>query len=305
MPLTGGGFLRTVFVEGRDEDDDANGILVPVNITDPGFLKTIGAALLQGRDLAASDREGTPHVVLVNEAMAELFWPGGEVLGQRFHFHGQEDTVREVVGVARTTKHATVGEEPQPQVYVPRKQSYVSAMSLAVRASGEPGELADVLRQTIRELDSELPVTDVRTGLGTIEQGLWPARMGAWLLGVLGALALLLAAIGIYGVTAYTVAQRTRELSVRMAMGASRGKILDLVLKQGLKVVGVGLAAGLLVAGFVGRRIENLLYGVSGTDASTFAATALLLLAIALAANLVPALRATAIDPVQALRFER
>jgi putative ABC transport system permease protein len=305
MPLSGGGFQRSVFVEGRDPTAENNGILVPVNETDSGFAETFGVRLLRGRNLEEGDRAGSTAVVLVNEAMAERFWPDEEALGERFHFHGQEDTVREVVGILRDTKYLTLGEEPQPQVYVPRKQAYTPAMTLAVRAAGDPEALTEVLRAAVRELDPNLPITGVTTGVGAIEQGLWPAEMGAWLLGILGGLALLLAAIGIYGVTAYTVSQRNRELSVRMALGASRMDILDLVIQQGLKVVAVGLVLGLGLAALVGQRIENLLYGVSGVDARTFFATALTLLGVAFVANLFPAIRATSVDPVKALRFER
>ena len=303
-PLSGGGFWRTVIVEGRSEEAENNRILVPVNTLDTDFFQTIGTQLVEGRAIAETDREETVPVALVNEAMAALFWPDEPAVGQRFHFIGQE-IVREVVGVVGDVKHRAIGEDPQPQVYIPRPQNFVPAMALLIRTERDPEPLLGTVREEVQSLDPNLAIVNVQTGEALVEQGLWAAKMGAGLLGLLGVLALVLAAIGIYGVMSYTVGQREREISVRMALGAERGDVLQLVLVQGMKIVGLGLALGAAGAVAAGRAIEGLLFGVEATDVQTFAVTLALLAMVALFANLFPALRATAVDPVKVLHFER
>ncbi|MEM1180622.1 MAG: ABC transporter permease [Acidobacteriota bacterium] len=304
MPLSAGGFWRTVIVEGRGEDEGNHRMLVPVNTAASGLLETLGVELLAGRDFNATDRSESVAVALINQAMAEKFWPGDDPMGARFHFIGQ-DVMREVVGIVADTKHQSVGEAPQPQVYVPRQQNYQPFMSLAMRTEGDPQALLGAVRGEVRGLDRELPITNEQTGEALVHFGLWPARMGAALLGVLGAVALLLAAIGIYGVMAYTVSQRDREISIRMALGADRGSVLRLVLRQGMTVVGLGLVLGLGLAFVAARGLGDLLYGVSPTDPATLAVTAGILVAVSLVANVIPARRATGVDPSRGLRFER
>ncbi|MEM8995880.1 MAG: ABC transporter permease [Acidobacteriota bacterium] len=304
MPLSGGGFWRTVIVEGRGEGDENNRILVPVNSTDTDVLETLGVQLVAGRDFTDADRgEGLP-VAMVNRAMAETFWPGADPIGERFHFIGQ-DVVREVVGVVADSKHRAVGEEPQPQVYVPRRQNYQPLMTLAMRTAGEPTATLGALRGEIRNLDGELPMLNEQSGDALVRQGLWPARMSAVLLGVLGGVALVLASIGIYGVMAYTVSQRDREIAIRMALGADRSSVLRLVLRQGLAVVATGLVLGLGVAAFAARGLGDLIYGVSPSDPLILGGTAAVLVSVALLALWAPAHRATAVKPSRGLRFER
>jgi predicted permease len=305
MPFTGRDhFQRTVIVEGRSPADDDNAKLVPVTTTDADLFSVLGVRLLRGRELSTLDRADAAPVAVINEAMAELFWSGGEAIGQRFHFLGQ-DVVREVVGIVHTTKFQAIGESPQPLVYIPRWQSYVPAMSLVARAAADPETILGTLQSELRSLEPSLAITDVQTGGAAVEQALWPPRMAATLLAVLGLLALLLAAVGIYGVTSYTVSQRRREISIRMAMGAGRGAVLRLVLTQGLEVAAIGLLLGAAVAFVAGRSIAALLYGVSPADPATFLLTAAVLALVALGANLLPAVRATAVDPAATLRFER
>ncbi len=304
VPLTGGGFWRTVIVEGRADNDPNHRILVPVNSADTDLLATLGVQLLRGRDLTAHDRADAPAVALINQAMAERFWPDEDPLGQRFHFIGQE-VIREVVGVVGSSKHQAIGESPQPQVYVPRRQSYSPFVSVVFRAKGDPETVLGSLRSEIRALDADLPINNVQTAATVVHQGLWPARMGATLLGVLGSVALILAAVGIYGVMAYTVGQRDREIAIRMALGADRWAVLRLILWQAAKVVALGLTVGLGLAVAAGQGLSGLLYGVSATDLITLGVTSLVLAGVGFLASFLPARRATGVDPTQGLRFER
>ncbi len=303
-PLAGSSFWRTVLVEGRDESAENNRILVPVNTVSPNYLSAAGIELRRGRALSDSDRADTLPVAVINEAMAERFWKGEDPIGKRFQFFGIE-TVREIVGVVADTKYGAIGEPPQPQVFLARHQNYVPAMTLVFRAHSDPEALLTAVRGTIRGLDPTLPVTNVQPVSVLVGQALWGARMGATLLGILGGLALLLAAIGIYGVMAYNVGQRDREIGIRMAMGATRTAVLGMILSQGMKVVAVGLVLGLAVAALAGRWISGLLYGVEPMDVATFAATLAVLGAVAAIALLIPARRASGVDPVIVLRFER
>jgi len=304
LPLSGGGMWRTVIVEGRDEEAENNRILVPVNTVEPGYLETVGISLSSGRDFSDFDRADNQPVVLINQAMAELFWPGEEPLGKRFNFFGQEQ-LREVVGIVADTKYLAVGEAPQPQAYMPRRQNYQQGMTLVARAAGDPEAALGPLRQELQDLDRNLPITNAQTALDAVEQSLWNARMGARLLGVLGLIALILASIGIYGVMAYSVNQRSREIGVRMAMGAGQGDVVRLILSQGMAIAGLGLGLGTALALLATRYLEEMLYGTSPTDAVTYAAALLVLALVAALANLLPAWRATHVDPVRVLRFER
>lgn len=305
MPFTGRDhFQRTVLVEGRDAGDNNNGILVPVVTTEEGFFDVLGVELLKGRDLRSIDRLDSSPVAVINLTMAERFWPAEDALGKRFNFLGQ-DTLREVVGIVRTTKFQALGEPPQSMVYIPRRQNYAPAMSLVVRAVGDPEKALSTVNKEIRALEPNLAITDAQTAKAAIQQALWAPRMTAALLALLGALALLMASIGIYGVMSYTISQRRREIAIHMAMGADRRQVLRLVLTQGMKVVGTGLGLGVLACLVSGRSIAALLYGVPPSDFVTFAGTLVILTLVALGANLVPALRATAVNPVSALRFER
>ena len=304
VPLSGGGFMRTVYVEGRDTEDANNGILTPANVVGPGYFKTVGIELLRGRDFTAADRAGSQTVAIINQAMAERFWPGEDPVGRRYSYHGEEE-VWEVVGVVETSKYVNVGEDPQAQAYVPRLQNYNPAISLVVRAAGDPVQALETVRREVQSLDQTLPITNPQTLATAVSQALWAPRMAAILLGVMGGLALLLAAIGIYGVMAYSVSQRRHEIGIRMAMGARGTDVLKLVLGQGMTLVIAGLVLGLGVAVIAGRNVAPLLYGVSPTDAVTLAATSALLAAVALLATLIPALRASTVDPVNVLRRER
>jgi putative ABC transport system permease protein len=235
--------------------------------------------------------------------MAKHFWPNESAIGKRFHFHG-DPGLREIVGVVRNTVENNIGEEPQPVAYLPLTQNYSPAAIMLVRTSGRPEAMISSVRSQVQQLDSNLALTNVQTIGELLSQGLWAPRMGAALLAVFGGLALVLAIIGVYGVLSYSVNQQTREIGIRMAMGAQPGRVLQLVVGQGMRLAGAGLVLGLLVAFAAMRLLESLLFGVSSHDPLTFGAVSLLLALAAVLACYIPARRATKVDPIIALRYE-
>jgi predicted permease len=293
-----------VFKEGGHDTPSDEGTSTGFNVVGPNYFTTMETPLLRGRDFAETDRSGAPGVVVLNETLAATLWPGEDALGKRVSVNGPEGPFLEVVGVARDGKYRSLGETPHPYIYQPLLQSYDPKMTLIVRTSGEPQSVAAAVREQIRALDPNLPVADVKTLRDQLNLSLFPARAAAWTLVGFGVLALLLAAIGIYGVVSYSVAQRTREIGVRMALGAKGKDVLRLVLGQGLFVIAVGLALGLLLAGAATRVIAGFLYGVGVTDPLTFVGVPLLLGFVALGASYIPARRATKVDPLEALRYE-
>ena len=302
LPLFGG-FARTVYVEGKDTAGDDKGKLTQSNTVDLGFFATAGIPIVQGRDFTDVDRQDSLPVAIVNQEMAQTHWPGADPIGKRFRLYG-DDFFREVVGVARTAKYVTLGEDPQSCFYLPLRQNYSDAMAVYVRSSGDAGVALAAAEREIRELDPSVPRTFSLTVGQVIDQSLWASKLGAGLLAVLGGLALLLAAVGLYGVMAFSVSQRTREIGIRMAIGAARRDVLRLVVRQAMALVGIGAGVGLLASLAISRAVSTLLYGVSPTDPATFVGVPLLLAAVALMASCLPALRASRVDPVVALRAE-
>ncbi|HEX8720562.1 MAG TPA: ABC transporter permease [Pyrinomonadaceae bacterium] len=292
-----------VSAEGRAREGD-EGVSTGFNTAGPRYFETMGTTLVRGRDFTEADGEGAPAVAVVNETLAAILWPGEDPLGKRLSFEGARGPFVEVVGVARDGKYRSLGDRARPYVYRPLMQGYEPRMTLVVRTHGEPQALAGAVRAQLRALDANLPVAEVRTLEEQFDLSLLPSRIAAWALGGFGLLALALAGIGVYGVVNYSAAQRTREIGVRMALGAGRRDVLRLVMGEGLSVVGLGLALGLLLALALSRLVAGFLYGVGAADPVTFAGVPLLLGAVALAAGYLPARRATKVDPMVALRYE-
>jgi predicted permease len=284
-----------------DPDDAASRRFAIAQSVSPEYFETIGIPLVRGRAFTAADRTGSVPVAIVNEVMAAALWPGEDAVGKRFRFYGDLEP-REVVGVAKTSKYNTLGEDPQIAAYIPLAQNFADAMVLVIRTDGDPTAALGTVQGEIRRIDSDVPLTNPASMSAVLDQSLWFARLGAILLAVLGALALVLASIGLYGVISYSVGQRQREIGLRMALGASQSAVLYQVLRQALTLVAVGLAVGLVAAIFVSRGVSTLLYGVSTNDPVTFLGVSVLLMAVGLVASFVPAFRASRVDPLVALR---
>jgi predicted permease len=299
----GGSIAGTIFREGEQTDPHKGGTLVNFDDVTPGHFETMRIPLLSGRDFTDFDRANATRVAVINQAMANLVWPGQEPLGKRFAIV-QEPNLLQVIGVVGTAVIGQIGEEPQPIAYLPMRQQYSPGAALVVRTTGSPEALLGAVQTQVQQIDKNLAFTNGQTVQQILGQGLWPARMGAALLGLFGALALILASIGIYGVLAYSVAQRTSEIGLRMALGAQPRQVLALVLRQGMFLALIGAGVGILVALPFARLAAGLLYGVSATDPLTYAGITLLLMGVALLACYLPARRATRIDPLVALRVE-
>ena len=292
---------RSVVIEGRDAGDQRADIVTIVNAVDVGYFATVGMTLTRGRDLTAGDREGSLPVALVNEALAARAWPGLEPLGKRLRLAG-EDVTREVVGVIKTANYSALGEAPQPCLYLPLRQQFVDAAVLYVRTDTDPTAILGTVQRTVRAIDGQIDVSDVRTIETVISQSLFGATAGVGLLTVFGLLSLALASLGLYGATAHAVKQRRREIGTRMALGAPRLAISNLVLRQGLTPVAIGIVLGGAMSVVVGRLMSGVLFGVTAADPVSLAGASTILTVVAAVANYLPARQASRIDPILALR---
>jgi predicted permease len=301
VPLSGDGGRRQALVEGYEprtgEDMEFN-----FNVVGPEYFEVMRVPLVRGRGFSPADREGAPQVAVVNEAFAARFWPGQDPIGKRLvSFSGA--TSIEIVGVARDGKYGTLMEEPMPFIYRPFLQDY-EEMTVHVRVADDADAFLPLLRGEIRAVDSQLPIVRLATMRSETGFATFPQRVAATLLGGCAGLALLLAAIGLYGVVAYAVGQRTREIGIRMALGASRAAVVEMVLKSSMKVVAIGLAIGVVLALVAGRAIESFIGDVSFADPVALVAGPLVMIACAFVASWLPARRAARIDPITALREE-
>ena len=302
FPL-GGGLARTIFLEGQDEKSGKRGTLTSLNDVSSGYFQTVGIPLLRGRAFNDLDRKETKPVAIVNHAMAKHFWPSENPLGKRFHFFG-ETQLLEVVGEVADSWQFGVAEDPQPVAYMPITQDYSPFGVLDVRTAGNPSAVIPSVREQVQSIDRNLAFIAVNTIGELLDQGLWAPRMGAMLLGVFGLLALLLATVGIYGVLSYSVSQRTQEVGIRMALGATSRTVLGLVVGQGMLLVAIGVGIGLAGSLGLARLLASLLFGVKTSDPATFAVVSLVLAVAAFVATYIPARRATKVDPITALRYE-
>jgi len=295
---------NNIYVEGAPQERGANIPSSMVGYAAPGYMEALGVDLLDGRDFTDLDGDTRPRAAIVNESFARRFWPSESAIGKRFSFEGVSGPWIDVVGLVRDGKYFSLGEDPSPFVYVNLRPTDGSYLTLIVRIASDPQQMISAIRGEFQKIDSNLPIYGVKTMTEHMALPLFPARVAAILLGSFGILALTLAAIGIFGVMSYLVSQRTREIGIRMALGASTQGILRLVVGHGLKLIGLGMVIGLVTA-LVGTRLMSaLLYGVSATDSLTFGAIALLLIGVAMLACYLPARRATQVDPMIALRCE-
>ena len=270
----------------------------------PDYFRVMAIPLLKGREFSGADHERAPKVTIVNEAMAKRYWPNADPLGQRIKETSNEGVWREIVGVVGSVRHRARGDEPSPEMFVPWSQGPAPMLNVAVRTQAEPASFAAALRHAVTAFHADLPVFEVRTMEERLSESVAQPRFRTTLLGVFAALALVMAVVGLYAVVAFTVAHRTHEVGIRMALGAQRRDVIRLVLGHGMKLVGLGIVIGLTGAWVLTRVLTTLLYEVKPTDPFTFVAVPLLLIAAAMLACWLPAHHAARVDPITALRYE-
>ncbi len=268
------------------------------------YFRVMGIPLLKGREFSGSDHDRAPMVTIINETMARRLWPNADPIGQRIKETSNERAWREIVGIVGSVRHRARGEEPRPEMFVPWSQSPSAKLNLAVRTQAEPAGFGAALRRAVTAADAELPVFELRTMEERLYDSVAQPRFRTTLLGVFAALALVMAVVGLYAVLANAVAQRQREIGVRMALGAQRCDVLSLVVGQGMRLTLLGIGIGLVAALALSRVLQTLLFEVNPTDPMTFAAIPLILVSAALLACWLPARRATNVDPMEALRYE-
>jgi predicted permease len=303
LPFSGNGATAELEIVGQPAPEKPP--RARANVADPAYFETMGIPLLRGRVFTERDLEGTPPVVVVSRTFAERHWPGADPLGRQIRFLGQKPPlVAEVVGVVGDTKQYGLDESDIGFVYGAQAQNPHIFNTLTIRTQGEPMQMASAVRAAVWSVDPEQPVWKLRTQQSLIERSKGTPRFLAQLMGGYAALALVLAAVGLYGVTSYSVAQRTREIGLRMALGAATSDVLRSVLRRALLLAGLGLVLGMAGALALGRVVQSLLFATSPTDAVTLLGVALLLLAVATLASYLPARRATRVDPTVALRYD-
>jgi len=305
LPLGGDVWTFNFTVEGRPAPPSAERPSAVYRVVRPDYFRTMGAALLRGRDFTERDDASSPGVVIVNEALARRQWPGEVPLGQRITVGGGGINPREVVGVVRDLKQGEWSSEPKPEMYLPHSQAASPrGMTLVVRASSDLSGIEPLIRREVWAIDKDLPVSEVMGMEEVVAESVGQQRFNTLLIGGFAAVALLLAAAGVYGVMSYAVAERTHEIGVRMALGARGRDVLGMVIRQGLVLTLFGLAVGLAGALALARVMTGILYEVSATDPLVFGAVAAALTLSALLACYAPARRATKVDPMLALRHE-
>jgi putative ABC transport system permease protein len=303
LPLSGGQYITGFGIEGRLSPTEHT-FSAGNRLISPDFFKTFRVPLIKGRLLAESDGAKAPPVVVINESLARIYFANEDPLGKRITLNG--DATRVIVGVVGDVKHSALDEEANPQIYraIAQLQFPTLSMSLAVRTSGDPMQLVAAVRGQVWAVDKDVPIINIETMERLMGKSVAPRRFNLLLLGVFALVGLALACVGLYGVMSYMLTQRTREIGVRMAMGAQTSDVLRLVLGEGLKLALIGAFLGLCGALALTRLLKTLLFGVSATDPLTFIAIAALLIFMALLACWIPGRRAAKVDPMVALRID-
>jgi predicted permease len=304
IPLGGGEVSRSFTVGGQPLPVPGKEPGAEYRAIGPHYFRTMGTPLLKGRDFTERDDAQSPGVIMINETMARRFWPNDDPVGQSLTIIGIEKEPREIVGVVGDVHHFGLDARAEAEMYVPYLQRPMPGVTLMVQSASAPGDVTAAVRNAVREADKNLPVYNIKSMDEVLADSVSSRRFNMLLLGIFAGVALLLAAVGIYGVMAYSVTQRTHEIGIRMALGADRGDILKLVVGQGMILTLIGLFVGLAASLALTRLMASLLYGVTATDPLTFAGVSLLLAAVALLACYIPARRAMKVDPMVALRYE-
>jgi putative ABC transport system permease protein len=303
LPLSLNYSSSTIYIEGQPPASSSNlPLAIPLEAS-PNYFHTMGIPV-RGRDFREDENKTESRVALVNETFARRFFKGEEAIGKRFNFSGPDKPFWEIIGVVPDGKYNSLGEEQKIAFYRPLLRDYSTMVTVIARAGSQPESTLAAMRREVQQLDPTLPIFDAKTLAEHMNIPLFPARMAAGALGSFGVLALVLAAVGIYGVMSYVVAGRTREIGLRMALGAQTGNVRRLILRQGMTLAAIGASIGLLIAFGATRLLKSVLYGVDAMDPATFLGVTLLLGAVALLACWIPALRASRVDPMVALRAE-
>jgi putative ABC transport system permease protein len=301
LPSSGG-----ISIENRPFDRSEQKVELPYDFVLPNYFQTVGIQLLHGRDFDARDVRVAPRVAIINETFAKRFFPNDDPLGKRFAFGDANDDPQwiSIVGVVRDTKRQGLDEPVRIESWIPHAQMPVRGMKIVVRTAGDPHTMAGAMREAVWSLDRDLPIQKMQTMGQVLDERVAQRRLNMLLLGLFAAVALILAAVGVYGVMSYVVTQRKHELGIRVALGARPGDLIRLVVWQGMRLALLGVGAGLIVAVTLTRLMSTLLFGVSAFDPLTFIAIVLLMLLVALLASWIPARRTTKVDPMTALRCE-
>jgi putative ABC transport system permease protein len=283
----------------RSESPSANFVAIQ-----PNYFHVMRIPLLRGREFTVADRPGAPSVCLVSATMARRFFPNADAIGKRILIGFPENVPREIVGIVGDVKDRELADPDPTQVYAPFSQNPIWAMTLGVRTHGDPAQLGMMVRDQVRALDPALPVEDIKPMTQVIAESIAEPRFRTTLLGLFAATALLLAAVGIYGVISYNTSRRTREIGIRVALGAQRRNVLSLILREGLVLSAAGAALGILGAAMLAHFLASLVFGIGTGDPFTYVSVTGLLLGVALLACYIPARRAMDVDPMVALRYE-
>src|SRR5262245_27739317 len=303
LPVARGDGGFGIYMNGQEEIRPGMPVAYFRSVT-PDYFRVMGIPLLKGREFSSADGEHAPMVAVINETMAKQYWPGANPIGQRIKETNSRAVWREIVGVVGSVRHRARGEEPRPEMFVPWNQVPATNINLAVRTGAEPANFGTILRRAVGAIDANLPVFEIRTMEERLFESVAQPRFRRVLLGVFASLALVMAVVGLYAVMAVSVAQRAHELGIRVALGAQRSDVIGLVLRRGMKLVGVGIMIGLTSAWALTRVLTTLLYEVKPTDSLTFLAVPVLLIVSATLACWLPARQAARINPITTLRHE-
>jgi putative ABC transport system permease protein len=303
LPLGPRNWNFSVTIEGRETPPGARGPHADFRLVTPGYFETTGIRLVKGRSFTVLDNETAPGVALINESMAKEYWPNDDPIGKHVAI-GENDRLT-IVGIVGNVKEHSLDRAAAPEMYRPYYQTpWIVSLTVMVRAKYDPAALASSLRAVVWSVDKDVPVSDVEHLTNVVSKSIAGPRSTTLLIMAFAAIAMLLGVVGVYGVIAYSVSQRTHEIGIRMSLGAQRGDVLRLVMREGLGLTLAGVAAGLLGSFAVTRLLSTLLFGVSTTDTEVFVSVALLLTFVALFAGYVPARRAMKVEPMVALRTE-
>jgi putative ABC transport system permease protein len=308
LPLSGDRFVISFQVEGRPvapKDEPSADLFM----TEPDYFRTMGIPLLQGRDFNERDDHNSTPVVIVSDQFARQFFPGENPIGKRFQpglssWENEKTQMREIIGVVSDIRNRALNTEPKPVYYLPQSQVPFNELAIVAKTSNDPRALINTVTREVQSMDAELPVFNARTMDEYVSSSVAAPRFNTTLLAIFASVALVLTVIGLYGVMSYSVAQRTNEIGIRMALGAQTSDVLRLIVKDGAKIVAIGLLLGVGGALALTRLLETLLFGVTTRDPLTFVSIATLLSLVAMLACYIPAWRATRVDPLEALRCE-